>query len=288
MGNRCLGVIVVAVCAIFAYSSPGDSQVPDPSEPPELTAPSESVTAEEGEAGVISLEAAIINPYQSANVGTEVSGIIEMLDLGEGEFVVKDRIVAEISKQRYELLRQKAADALEGTKLALKVAEKERALKQEMLSFEGATKQELLKAELEAEIAKTRVEEAKNELKLAELNLEKCQVRAPYSGYIAVKYKQPFEPVERLEKIFAIVDSAKVYAVANLPETEIERVSIGDEATFVYAGSKRFPGKVEKIGKLIDPKSNTKRVFAVIDNTGGGLELGMTGVLQLPHGGKGK
>jgi len=246
------------------------------------------VTGGEGEVGVISLEAAIINPYQSANVGTEVSGIIEMFDLGEGEFVEKDRIVAEISKQRYELLRQKAADALEGSKLALKVAEKERALKQEMLAFDGTTKQDLLKTELEAEIAKTRMEEAKNELKVAQLNLEKCQVRAPYSGYIAVKYKQPFEPVERLEKIFAIVDSAKVYAVANLPENEIERVSIGDEAIFVYAGSKTFPGKVEKIGKLIDPKSNTKRVFAVIDNARGGLELGMTGVLQLPQGGKGK
>ncbi|MFH1113757.1 MAG: efflux RND transporter periplasmic adaptor subunit [Pseudomonadota bacterium] len=229
----------------------------------------------------ISLEAAIINPYQSANVGTEVSGIIEMFGLGEGEFVEKGKVVVEISKRRFQLMRDKSADMLKGLKLALTLAERDHQLKSEMLSLEGTTKAEVLKALTEVEVAKTRVQEAKTELDLAELNLEKCRVEAPFSGYIAVKYKQPFEPVERLEKIFAIVESARVYAVANLPETHLQLVKVGEKAVFVYRNSKEFPGTVEKIGKLIDPKSNTKRVFVTINNTDGALEVGMAGVLQL-------
>ncbi len=229
----------------------------------------------------ISLEAAIVNPYQSANVGTEVSGIIEMFSLGEGEFVDKGKVVVEISKRRFQLLRDKAAEALKGLKLALSLAERDHQLKSELLALEGTTKAEVLKALTEVEVAKARVEEAQTDLKLAELNLEKCQVEAPFSGYIAVKYKQPFEPVERLEKIFAIVDSSKVYVVANLPESDIHQVKIGDKGVFVYQNTKQFSGKVEKIGKLIDPKSNTKRVFVAIDNANGALEVGMTGVLQL-------
>ena len=56
---------------------------------------------------------------------------------------------------------------------------------------------------------------------LQKTNLESCEVKAPFKGYIAVKYKQDFEPVERLEKIFAIVDTEKVYAVAIWPEKRL-------------------------------------------------------------------
>ncbi len=238
-------------------------------------------SGESSSQGEINLEAAIINPYQSANVGTEVSGIIEMFSLGEGEFVEKGKVVVEISKRRFQLLRDKSADALKGLKLALTLAERDHQLKSELLSLEGTTKAEVLKALTQVEVAKARMEEAQTDMELADLNLEKCQVAAPFSGYIAVKYKQPFEPVERLEKIFAIVDSAKVYAVANLPETYLQQVKVGDKGVFVYRNAKEFSGKVEKIGKLIDPKSNTKRVFVTIDNADGGLEVGMTGVLQL-------
>ncbi|MDQ7782881.1 MAG: efflux RND transporter periplasmic adaptor subunit [Desulfomonilaceae bacterium] len=237
---------------------------------------------ESAESGAgINIEAAIINPYQSANVGTEVSGIIEMFRLGEGEFVEKGKVVAEVSKRRFQLLRDRSAEALKALELSLTLAQRDHELKSELLALEGTTKTEVLKALTEVEVAKARVKEAQTELKLAELNLEKCQVEAPFSGYIAVKYKQPFEPVERLEKIFAIVDSSKVYAVANLADTDLDQVKIGDKGVFVYRDAERFTGEVEKIGKLIDPKSNTKRVFVTIDNADGALEVGMTGVLQL-------
>jgi len=229
----------------------------------------------------ISLEAAIINPYQSANVGTEVSGIIEMFSLGEGQFVEKGKVVAEVSKRRFQLMRDKSAEALKGLKLALSLAERDYEIKSEMLALEGATKAEVLKALTEVEVAKAKVQEGETDLRLADLNLENCQVEAPFSGYIAVKYKQPFEPVERLEKIFAIVDSSRVYSVANLPESSLQKVKVGDKAVFVYRNTKEFSGKVEKIGKLIDPKSGTKRVFVTIDNADGALEIGLTGVLKL-------
>jgi RND family efflux transporter MFP subunit len=229
---------------------------------------------------VESIEATIINPYRSANVGAEVGGIIDEIHFQEGEFMERGAAVVEISRERYEVQLEKAREIVKGMELAHKRARQDAKLKEELLASDAITRQEALQAKTEVEIAATRLEEAKKELELAKLNLEDCVVEAPFPGYMAVRYKQPHEPVERLEKIFAIVDSAKVYAVANIAEDLLNMFPIGATATFEDTSGRRFTGKVAKVGKLIDPKSKTKRVYVLIDNSAGELEVGMTGSLQ--------
>jgi multidrug resistance efflux pump len=111
--------------------------------------------------------------------------------------------------------------------------------------------------------------------------LESCEIKAPFSGYLAVRYKQPDETVERLEKVFALVDTSKVHAVANVPELMLDEFPKGKEAFFLLTPEKRFKGTVDRVGKLIDPKSRTKRVFLLINNSDNKLEVGMTGTMQL-------
>jgi hypothetical protein len=39
-------------------------------------------------------------------------------------------------------------------------------------------------------------------------------------------------------------------------------------------------GAVERVGKLLDPKSGTKKVYVILDNPDGQLEIGMAGALE--------
>jgi RND family efflux transporter MFP subunit len=229
-----------------------------------------------------SVEATVINPYQSANIGPEISGIIESLSFEEGDFVNKGDVIAEISKERYALLAEKARETVKALELDYARAQQDERLKQELFSFDASTRQELLKTQAEREILAAKLKEANAELKVALLNLSACSIRAPFSGYLAVRYKQPFEPVERLEKIVSMVDSSKVYAVANIGENLLVHFRKGTEAIFIDSYGHKFKGKVAKVGKLIDPKSKTKKVYLLIENSKGELEVGMTGSLQLP------
>ncbi len=227
------------------------------------------------------VEATIINPYRTANIGTEVSGMIDRFAFQEGEIVQEGQVVCEVSKARYVLLAEKAADETRGLRLAVKRTEATLKIQREMFAQDASTRQDVLKAETEYEMSKTALEKAVKEQEFAELNLESCQVKAPFKGYIAVKYKQDFEPVDRLEKIFAIVDTEKVYAVANMPEDELQFVRKGDTASFVESQGIKYRGTFERIGALIDPKSRTKRVWVLIDNANGLLTPGMVGALQI-------
>lgn len=231
--------------------------------------------------GTESFEATVINPYRTANVATEISGMIDSFVPEEGELVREGQVVCEVSKSRYALLAERAAEDVKGLRLAAVRAEQSFKIMQDMFAQDAVTKQDLLKAQTEFEMARTAVEKAIKEHEVAELNLEACQVRAPFKGYIAVKYKQTFEPIERLEKIFAIVDTAKVYAVANMPETELGLVKKGISASFVDTQGLKYTGSVEKIGAMIDPKSRTKRIWVLIDNSNGKLVVGMVGTLQI-------
>jgi RND family efflux transporter MFP subunit len=251
-------------------ASPGseDQEIPLPELPP--------LEAESGGA----IEATIINPYRSANVGTDISGIVEACFFEEGDFVPEGRVVVEISKKRYLLQAEKAEEAVKGFEASLFQAEKQVKLFRQLLTQDATTQQELLKAETEREVADTRLKQARKDYELAELTLHDSQVRSPFAGYLAFRYKQPFEPVERLEKIFTIVDTASVYAVANVAEQRLHEFKKSTQASFIEASGKTYTGIVDRVGKVIDVKSKTKRVYVLIDNSRGELEIGMTGSLQ--------
>jgi RND family efflux transporter MFP subunit len=274
-------VLVMAACLLLpdvSISADADKG-PSPKESPtfDVKPPAQK------ESGLDSIGSVVIHPYQAANVGTEVAGIIALFNFDEGDKVEKGKVVAELGKKRYEVTVQESAERLKTLELMLKRAEEELALKKTVYAKEATTQQEVLRAEAEVEVAKAKMAEARNRLKLDELNLEACVINAPFAGQLAVRYKQPFEPVDRLEKIFALVETARVHAVANVPEHLLSKFRRGAGAVFEHATGAKFKGKVDKVGSLVDPKSGTAKVYVLIDNSGGELTVGATGRLEIPR-----
>ncbi len=271
--------LLLVVCA---YSAQGEvvrgRTFDDTSEQPSFELPEEPL---EPPQNIVTVEAAVVNPYQSAHVGSQVAGVIDQFYFEEGDLVREGQVVLQIDPARYRLNAQRAEDKLKGLEVALMRLKEEVGVKTELFDLNALSRQDFIKAKSEEEIMRYRVGEARKEMDIALLDLQSCKVKAPFTGHLAIRYKQPGEPTERLEKVFFLVDSSKVYAVANVPEPLLSQFHKGTEASYVYSSKKKFKGTVDRIGKLIDPKSRTKRVYLLIDNSGAELEVGMTGSLQL-------
>jgi membrane fusion protein, multidrug efflux system len=224
---------------------------------------------------------AVIYPYQSATVGTEVRGIVDLINYKEGERVARGAVVAEISKARYSAVVGEFRGNYEAVVRSLDRAREELAIQEETYEKRASTFDDLSKARAQVQILEARKEEADFKLKQAELNLKACVVTAPFSGLIGVLYHQPYESVDNLEKVYELVDTTKVYARVNWPESRLSEVSPGKKAVFNYGGAV-YEGAVEKISSLIDPASKSKRVHVLIDNHEGKLQVGMSGTLHLP------
>jgi len=97
---------------------------------------------------------------------------------------------------------------------------------------------------------------------------------------LAIRYKEPFEAVAPLEKMFALVDSSKVFAVAYVPENLMPLFKKGAKAAFNDPSGRQFIGEVDKIEPIIDPKTGTQKVYVLMDNAEEQLGIGMSGSLE--------
>ena len=276
-------VVLCSIGLLLAAPAPADDEREwQPSaQPPAVGPPAIPNGSLRPEKSSFNIEAAVVNPFRSANVGAQVSGVIERFHAEEGDFVKEGKVIVEIDPRRYRILADRAKERVLSLEASLKRQEEEAEMKREVFELDATTRQELLRAQSEAEVGRYRLAEAKEELRLALFDLDSCRVTAPFTGYIAAKLKQTDEPVERLERIFTLIDTSQVYAVANIPEEALQRFTKGTQATFVPGPGKDFHGVVDRVGKIIDPKSRTKRVYVLIGNLGNELEVGMTGSLHL-------
>ncbi len=269
---------------LFLCPASWNAAIAQSDEPPWVSPPPPAISLQPEAVRDLSthrIEATIINPYREADVGTQVAGVIQAVNFDEGDRIEKGQVVVEIDPVRYKLAVEKARERVRVNEAAFKLAETQLRVKKELFELDSATQQELLRAESELETAKYRLAESRVELRTAMQDLKDCTVEGPFSGYMTIRYKEPFEPVRPLEPLFAMVDSERVYAVAYVPEELLDVYKQGVKAVFVHRSGEEYTGVVERVGKLIDPKTRTKKVYVLIDNPEGLLEVGMTGSLQL-------
>jgi len=280
-------LVTLTLCLSSPSLTPGAPQSESASAPSGQIQPRNSDRDHHASPGAAEDQAAepgaVIAPHRSAEITAEARGAIESFPLKEGDFVEKGGAVVVISSQKYALALQRAKNALKAAEDDLKRARQETHLKEQLLAEKATTKAEVIKAKVDEEVAEFRLEEAKIGLELSRMDLDSCQVKAPFTGHIAVRFKEPFEAVEYLQKLFVLVDTSKVYAIASVSETTLPEFTKNRRVAFITAPGKarHFVGVVERVGKLFDPKSGTKKVYVLIDNPDGQLEVGMTGYLEL-------
>lgn len=276
-------VLVPACLVLLTASLPQAEAYPllsraEPAGQPSAAA-DESVTGKTASTLAVAarVEGAVIRPYRQAAVAAEVQGVIEKRHYKEGDFVRAGAIVFEISGELIEMTVNRARERLAALEAAYQQSAEELKLREQLISHDAATLQEIVRARSEAKISAHRAGEAKIDLDLALRDARNCKVKSPFSGYIVSYSRDAYEPVQRFEQLFLIADTSKVYAVANMPQSMIRQIRRGSKATFTAASGGTGEGVVDKIEAPIDPSSQTKKVYILIDNSEGKLEMGMVG-----------
>lgn len=106
-----------------------------------------------------------------------------------------------------------------------------------------------------------RIENAKIALKEAYVNLKRCKILAPVSGYIAQRRIQVGEWITPTRALLSIIPLEQIWVDANFKETELSDIRIGQPATIesdMYGSSLLFHGKVAGI------TAGTGSVFSLI------------------------
>ena len=100
-----------------------------------------------------------------------------------------------------------------------------------------------------------RVRAAKSILARAQLDLTRCKVRAPRSGWITNLFLQPGDFAQPGVAMITLVDKESLRVSGFFKETQLEHIKPGDRAVITLMGhsSRPIEGVVESIGRAISP-----------------------------------
>ncbi|MDR6516681.1 efflux RND transporter periplasmic adaptor subunit [Chryseobacterium camelliae] len=199
-----------------------------------------------------------------------VGGNVLSVNVELGDYVRKGQVLATIRSTELAEVQKDVSDA----KTDLVVAQNNLRVAKEMYEGKLNTERDVLEA-------KSQLQKAQDQLQRAAAvstvyNVKKgniYSVVAPISGYIVQKNinKDMQLRSDRSDNIFDVANTTNVWAIMNVNESDIDKISLGMKAevsTLSYP-DKIFYGKIDKIFKIIDPQTNAMQARVVLDNANG-------------------
>jgi RND family efflux transporter MFP subunit len=244
-----------------------------------------------------------VRSLHSAEIKVEISGRIAAISAREGQSVRKGSLILRLDSREYEVAADEArsrylqalsALAVEedsvdvvkrSTELQQKIRELEKLEKQGSISREERLAQEvaldvqaLRGGAFRADMVATRsgVTAARAALERAYLNLERTEIRAPFSGVVSGLRLSPGEQLIAGQTVCSLVDQNELEAVVGVLEADIGHLETGRRALLIIpALGDTLETKVGVISPQFDRSTRTCDVLLPVDNEAGRVRPGM-------------
>jgi RND family efflux transporter MFP subunit len=249
----------------------------------------------------------------------EVSGVVQELNIEESQHVKKGDLLVQLDDREYRLNLERA-DAERLSKLSEILVEKRfgelgespansdsKKIQKAKQEYEEASelfgkglisRKDFEQASSDYELALIESGEKKEEIlaaskgltqteidvKKAKLNLEKTEIRAPFSGIITDIKISPQEHLSTGREIFTLVDISHIQVHAKVLESEIGRMQVGREVKISFSAypEKVFKGRTKAISPIINPEDKTCKVVIEVDNPREEIKPGMHAEVEIP------
>lgn len=211
-----------------------------------------------------------------------VGGSVMQVNVELGDYVTKGQVLASIRSTEVASFEKDLIDA----KNDLLVAKNGVKVAQELFDGKLNSERDVLEAKSQFEKAESQLHRINEVYSI--YNIKKgafYNVIAPISGFIIQKNinQNMLLRSDRSDNIFDIAQINEVWAIANVNETDINQVKLGEvaEVTTLSYPDKIFKGKVDKIFNIIDPETKAMKVQIKLNNPGYLLKPEMRAKIKL-------
>jgi len=207
-------------------------------------------------------------PDRVATLRAEVTALVEKVLVNEGESVSKGQII--LSLEKSDVLNR-----LNSAKSSLKLRE---------IELDGASSlgQKGYQSQANLAQAKANLEAAKSDVSSLELAVFKSDIIAPFDGVMNVRYVEEGDFLKDGDKVAMLVDLDPLIISANVTETDIQALRLGQPALGRMVTGKLLHGTIRYLSSVSDMGTNTFKVEVAVPNTDYQLLAGMSTELALP------
>jgi membrane fusion protein, multidrug efflux system len=194
-----------------------------------------------------------IEANEVVELSTEASGIITDIHFEEGRDVEKGKLLVKINDSELQAQKQRA-------EYRLSLAE-QREERQRRLLERGGISQDDYDATL------NEVNVLRAEVRLIDAQIDRTEIRAPFSGIVGLKYVSVGSYITPATRIASLQSVEPIKIDFSIPERYLSRVSIGDQILFSVQGvDSTFSGEVYAIEPRIDTQTRTLQIRALSSN----------------------
>lgn len=238
----------------------------------------------------------LIEPDRIADVGSQVVGLVEKVEVERGQLVAKNQLLLQM---RAEVERANAGVAATRSQVDSDVLAAQASLRlaqQKMTRAEALVKQNFISSQAveqaagEYELAKQKLSQVRaqkqiwiEERRVADAQLGLRSVRSPFAGVVVERFVNLGERVEEKPLLrIAVIDPLRVELM--VPTSQFGSLSPGDKVTIrpELPGVESVIATVSFVDRVLDAASNSFRVRLTLPNPGNKLPAGLRCKADLP------
>lgn len=219
-------------------------------------------------------------PYRTVDLSSDETGTISVLDVEQGDSVQKGDLIAKLD-DRVQQIQLELAQHMANSKSALYAAEQSYEKRvailsriRQLIETKNASESELIRAEMELAIAKSKLLSAKEELATREIEarralaqLDRRSILAPFTGVVDKIHRREGEFISPLRpEVVTLIQIDRLFATFNIPGSQYRAFGIGQEVELEMMDGRKVKATVHSIGVQTDAQSGTVEIKLVIDN----------------------
>ena len=206
--------------------------------------------------------------YRQATLRAQVEGQVRRVAVRENDRVAPGGLLLEIDPTQYELNVEKARAAVTSAE----------AMFRELTLFDDRIEDATIREERER-VARSRsnLDQARVDLRQAELNLERTRIRPGFPGRVASLKVVPGQWVSAGDELLTVVDLDPIKVEVQVLEGEVAFLTPGREARVSFSAfpDTTFTGTIETINPIVDQTTRTAKVTVMVPNPDGRILPGM-------------
>jgi RND family efflux transporter MFP subunit len=218
-----------------------------------------------------------LTPEKQATLRSEMSGPVLQTFAEAGQRVSAGQQLAQLDATVLRDQALSARSAVATAQNSYDIARRE-VTRSETLAQAGAiAERDLERARNALMTAQTQLSTSRAQLANIQKQLDKANVRAPFSGVVAQRQVSAGDVVSPGTALYTVVDPGSMQLEAAVPSEALSQVRVGLPVDFKVNGypTRSFAGRVTRVNPTADPVTRQVKILASIPNSGNTLVGGL-------------
>lgn len=199
-----------------------------------------------------------VKALNDSTLAAEVAAVVMSVEADAGQAVSKEELLLQLDPTDYELNLQQARANLDSSRARLAQAEAKLERARSLGSKDYVSADELLARETDVMVFRAQIQVDEVALSIAQRNLDKCRLVAPFDGVVVERMAQVGNFVRNGDPLISVTQVDRFELDAQIPDSHANETLLSGDIRFESRGDS-WPVTLLRLSPVIDAQGRTRQ-----------------------------